>query len=36
MINFIKEENEFINFRIIGEKDDIISLREINIKKIMI
>ena len=34
MINFIKEENEFINFRIIGEKkDDIISLREINIKK---
>ena len=34
LINFMKEENEVINFRIIGEKkDEKISLREINIKK---
>ena len=34
LINFMKEENEVINFRIIGEKKDKkISLREINIKK---
>ena len=34
VINFIKEENEVINFRIIGEKkNEKIRLREINIRK---
>ncbi len=34
VINFIKEENEIINFRIIGEKkNEKIRLREINIRK---